>query len=180
MKNRDQLIELSDEELMVEFKLASHDAFVILYERYAPRAFGFIKSRIKSVEKSEDILQEVFLKLHRFKGKFDASQPFIPWFFTLCRNTLLDASRIEKHQKDLSESILHESEISTPNYSDPIEENGLQILTFLNANEREILTLRYEEDLPFNKVAKITGLSASNVRKIASRAIEKLRGGNRV
>lgn len=175
MRNRGELSELSDEELMVEFKLANYDAFLILYERYAPRAFGFIKSRVGSVERAEDILQEVFFKLHRFKEKFDASQPFIPWFFTLCRNTLLDFNRIEKRQMEASKNLLQESEISFSHSPEAVGQQDFSIIESLNLKEREVLTLRYEEDLPFKKVAKLTGLSASNVRKIASRAIEKLR-----
>lgn len=175
MKNRGELTELSDEELMVEFKLANYDAFLILYERYAPRALGFIKSKVSSVEKAEDILQEVFFKLHRFKEKFDSSQPFIPWFFTLCRNTLFDFNRIEKRQREASENLLQETQTSFFHSPETVGQQDLSLLEALNVKEREVLTLRYEEDLPFKKVAKLTGLSASNVRKIASRAIEKLR-----
>ena len=123
----------------------------------------------------EDIFQESFLKLCKQRKKYSPEFPFLPWFFTLCRNTMLDALKVKRSTEvpvtlDELEAITAQSEFTAEasvQYS--------RYLDSLNGREREILELHFIQDMPFRAVAQRLGMTGSGVRKVSSRAVEKLR-----
>lgn len=166
--------ELSDEELMSRYKLGEAEAFQELYGRYSSKIYGFAIRRLGRGGAAEDVFQETFLRLHRFRGRYDPSLPFVPWIFTITRNAVTDHLR-KRGIQDRQQSELQQV------YEEPLEEGeavGKDLkegLGILSAREREVLILRLQEDLPFDQVAAKLGMSAANARQIVSRAIKKLK-----
>ena len=72
------MLESSDSELMDRYARGSADAFDQLFDRYDHRIFGFFIARARCPERAADLHQEVFLKLHRFRDRFDPARPFGP------------------------------------------------------------------------------------------------------
>jgi len=172
----DTLEELSDEELMSSYRLGEGRAFEVLYRRYSSKIYGFIVKRVGKGAVADDIFQEVFLRLHRFRGRYNETLPFLPWVFTITRNTLIDHERKRSGQERREAEIQGELEQLVAEESDHEESrNVADALRDLTPRERDVLTMRMEGELSFNEVAAALGTSATNARQIASRALKKLR-----
>src|SRR5262245_39811564 len=97
---------MTDEELMRRYAFEADEAsFAALYHRYAGRLYGYLKSRLPSESDRDAVFQEVFLKLHASRKKFQRELPFSPWFFTIARNTATDHLRTLKHREKPSETL---------------------------------------------------------------------------
>jgi DNA-directed RNA polymerase specialized sigma24 family protein len=146
-------------------------AFRELYRRYAPRVYGFLSGRMQNRTEASDVFQSTWLRLHRYRDRFDPTFLFQPWLFTIARNTLMDHFR--KTKASPAEE-LHENELTGG--TGPVGSvSDLPELDRLEPTQREALRLRYKEDLPFDEIAKRLQTSPVNVRQIVSRAIRKLR-----
>ena len=168
--------ELSDEQLMESFRLGDPDAFDVLYRRHSARVFGYLRKRVLNEQLAQDIFQDTFLKVHRYRARYDCTQPFAGWLFTLCRNSMIDAIRSQGRM--IFDSIDNLPDQSYDQIDNP-DHVSIELLTqCLTAREQEVIRMRYEQDLSFSGIAANLGLSLTNVRKIASRAIKRLRGGD--
>lgn len=179
--SEENLADLEDEELMELYQSGHSEAFGALYRRHAGRLFGFILKRVADRGLAEELLQETFLKVHRFRDRYNPSFPFVAWAFTLCRNTLIDHRRKTLKTKE-SERELKELG-DTESLGDFVELNKSGersalidgYLGSLSRREREVLSLHYEEGFTLHEIALRINLSAANVRQISSRAIRKLK-----
>ena len=97
--------ELTDEEAMARFQKGDPWAFDLLLERYNRGVLRFIMKMIgsrgtlqRAPTQAEDLLQEVFLKVIENKKKYDSSQKFTTWLYTLTRNRCIDYLRSENHR----------------------------------------------------------------------------------
>ncbi len=84
-----ELKDRSDEELMTLYQSGDYMAFECLYERHSGRVFQYLKGKVEG-EVAKDLLQETFLKVHRARAQYQPQYPFLPWLFTVARNSLND------------------------------------------------------------------------------------------
>lgn len=70
--------ELSDETLMAAYRDGDAVAFEELFRRYESRAYGFFLKRTASPERAQDLYQELFLRVHRARDRYDPARPFCP------------------------------------------------------------------------------------------------------
>jgi RNA polymerase sigma-70 factor (ECF subfamily) len=167
-----ELNDLADEELMTAYQLGNDRAFSMLYSRYSAKVYGFLKGRLHDQGAVDDVFQATFLKLHSARSRYNASFPFAPWLFTICRNALLDFFRKKaRNQEDLNEVAI--SLVVVEEKPEPI---AVPDFSALPNTQRQALELRYGSDLPFEEIAKRLETSPANVRQLVSRAIRKLRG----
>ena len=170
----------SDERIMVLYQNGDYAAFTELYQRYAKRVYGFIHSKITSLEDSADLTQTVFLKVHHSRSRYSDKYPFVSWVFTITRNILIDHYR---KKKDSPLSLEKEWFLVDPS---SIKEDENELLTqaktaieTLNREQRGILSLRFDEGLSFDEISQKLGLSPQTVRKRVSRLLQKLREGRK-
>ena len=165
------LLGLSDEELMLQYKLGNSDAFNLLYERHATKVYGYLVKKLYSKSQAQDVFQDTFLKLHKFRNRYDASFPFLPWLFTVCRNSMVDYLRRVGRDRELEAEVGSSvnSDLSMPQ---PDQSPQLERLT---AKEGAVVELHYLQGYSFEEVATHLKIKPSNARKISSRAIQKLR-----
>ncbi len=160
----------SDEELMLEFARGGQECFAVLYKRYSSRVYGYLKRRLG--EAAEEAFQESFLRMVKARSSFNNQYSFSPWLFSIVHNCMVDSLRKATGRKKLTER-LYENPLpeETPDMSDKLN----TILDSLSERDRRVLQLHFMEDLSFNTVASRMGLTAANVRQIASRVIRRLR-----
>jgi len=172
-EENDKIERLSDEELMSRYKLGEYPAFEELYRRHSGRVYGFILKRIKSRERSEELFQESFLRLHRNRSRYNDSLPFLPWLFTIARSAMIDGVRADARSQRTQQSFTEQN--LTELQAVPVSiDLGIQSLS---SREKEAVELRYGSDLDFNAIAAKLNTSSTNVRQIVSRAVKKLRAG---
>lgn len=158
---------------MLGYKLGDPEAFDALYKRHAGRMYGYLRRRVSSAERADDVFQETLLRLHRNRSKYDHTKSFLPWLFTLCHNTLVDHVRKLKAWEQacaggegIGQALLHPDERAA---------SLGEIYHRLSAEEQRVLSLRFAQDLPFKDIAMKLDIEPTSARKIASRAIVRLR-----
>lgn len=166
----DNLDDLTDEELMRVYQSGNSIAFEILYRRHSPKVFGFLRLKLGNGPIAEDVLQASFLKLHASRSHYDPSFSFLPWLFTICRSVLLDHLRKEARARHEYNSELIQN---TPAFETPA---ACVEVDSLAPKQRQIIEMRYREDLSFEEIARRIQTSPANVRQIVSRALKILRG----
>lgn len=160
----------SDEELMIAYQLGKADAFEELYQRYSGRVLGYLRRKASSEALAKDLFQATFLKVHRYRSRYNASLPFAPWLFTICRNELLDSL---KKSSVKNETLMAEVEEPLPSMTT----SDLDVdLSSLPEAQRRALEFRYSQDFSFEEIAASLKTSPANARQLVSRAIRSLRG----
>ena len=167
----------TDEQLMERYKNGSMLAFETLYGRHKAKVYGYLSKRVQSRFDRDEIQQNVFLKLHRSRHRYNSSLPFLPWLFTICRNVMIDFLR----SKDAKEGRLIQDNGIIDTLSEAKKEaSEIDALTpamvKLNEDQKEAIRMRYGEDFSFEEIAERLNTSVPNARKIISRAVQKIRG----
>ncbi len=152
------------------------EAFEILYGRHRSRVFGFLMSKLGSRNEAEDVFQMTFAKLHKSRHQYRQDIPFLPWIFTMARNTMIDHIRKKgTHDKHISVSAeavaAHAAQDPAPA---PIQ-SAFAELSKLTESQRQVLELRFDQGLTFAEIAEQMQTTADNTRQILSRAVRKLR-----
>lgn len=168
-----------DSLLMERYARGDAAAFDELFQRYERRAFGFFLRRSRSPERVADLLQELFLRIHRFRAGFDGRHRFSPWFFELARNVWHDElRRLHRLREDSLDGLPGEPE-ALRNASFEAQagarEQVAQLLGVLAPAQRAVLVGAAVEGLTYPELAARLGGSVPALRQVASRAVRRLR-----
>jgi len=160
----------TDEELMRAYCAGSEDAFGLLYEKYSPMVWAYLRKRIRPSER-EDLYQKIWRKLHE-KRPLYKDQPFAPWFFVLMRHQLIDEYRSldRKDFRDIKDKLI-ESVYATEEAPPDLDE----ILQTLPLESQELIRKYYIDGITYEDLEKETGLSQMNLRQRLSRAMRHIR-----
>ncbi len=165
----------TDEKLMVLYQDGDLGAFEELYNRYTSKVYAYLRKRLQRNDAVEDLFQKVFLKVHENRDKYNPELLFAPWLFVITRNILIDWYR---RKKDVAveniEFLLDGQEREVDAGDQDLDIKAM--IQKLPENYRQMVELRYLEELDFEDIAKKLNIKESNVRKIVSRGVIKLRG----
>lgn len=168
----------SDEALMALYVDGDFKAFDVLYDRYESRAYAFFLRRTGSPERARDLFQDLFLKIHRYRDRYERGRPFAPWFFQVARRLLIDDVRRAHrgHEVEFEEERPQTANSNPdPMLASPAAEHVLSALSALSAEERRIVIASKVEGVRYDELGVRVGKSTIAVRKIASRAVQKVR-----
>jgi RNA polymerase sigma-70 factor, ECF subfamily len=180
-----------DEELVSNYLRGEKAAFHTLFRRYKNGIWGLVRHFFKNKERSEEVFQEVFLKLLEKLKNFDGEGPFRSWFYTLCRNHCIDRLRHQLRRPETSESNLRGNEdgpptlvLNTPSreplpdlqaYDRELAALLDEALDKLPQEQRETFLLKERGGLTFEEIAKLTEVSVNTVKSRMRYALESLR-----
>lgn len=168
--------DVPDETLMARYADGDGEAFEELFRRYEPRAYAFFVRRTGSPERAQDLYQELFLRIHRARDRYDSSRPFTPWFFQIANRLLVDDLRraFRSHEVSLEDREPHSpregSEAVVAN-----REHVAQLLDGLSPEERYVVLSAKVEGIGYPELAEHLGKSVDAVKKMASRTLQRLR-----
>jgi RNA polymerase sigma-70 factor (ECF subfamily) len=158
------------------------EIFAELYEEFLPKIFRYIRYRVNSEEVTEDLTSTVFEKaLTNFERYSAEKATFSTWIFSIAHNVVIDHYRTQARRPALS---LEKAEIEVPS-REPLPEDTLErieereklrgCISRLPDEEQEIIALKFGSGLNNRQIARIMGLSESNVGTRLYRAVRKLR-----
>ncbi len=168
---------LSDETLMARYAKGDGGAFEVLFERYERRAYAFFLRRTGSPERAQDLYQELFLRVHQARDRFDPTRPFSPWLFQIAARLLVD-----DHRRAFRSREVPIDERDVPSRQQMAErvvgdrEQVDRLLGGLSAEERFVVLSAKVEGRGYAELAEQLGKSVEAVRKLASRALRRLEG----
>ncbi len=91
-----------DVELMLRVRDGDNEAFAELFARYNDRVQGVITYLMGNAGATEDLTQEVFMRVHRARRNYIASAKFSTWLFTIVNNVVLNARRTLSRRREVS------------------------------------------------------------------------------
>ena len=163
-------------ELYERFRQGDKDAFETLVLCYRQSLMLFINRFVGDIDTSEDIAEDVFVKLLIKKPRYKGMASFKTWLFTVGRNLSLDYLRkhcrvapVETHWQESGASVEEgflQSERKRSLY---------RALNALPDDEKLLMQLIYIEDLGYNHAEKILGVSKSKLYPLARKAKETLK-----
>ena len=162
--------------LMTAVREGDHEAFGELERALRGRAYQVARSLVGSREDAMELCQEAFLKVFRARRSYDPSQPFLPWFHRILRNTCF--SFLRKHRRLKKRSLTrvdadgeeHDFEVvdARPGPAEGVEtteraELLRRALERLSARDREILALRQFQELSYKEIARTLDIPEGTV-----------------
>lgn len=168
-------------ELVKLAKNGEANAFGELYDLFANKIFKFIKLKIQNPEEAEDVLQEVFIKAYKGLGKLKLEDlNFNAWLYRVASNTINDKFR-KKYRTpeivnidetfDIADKYSLQEEVQVKS-----DMESLQIVfNKLPELYKQVLELRFIEEMSLEEIAKILNKSNLSIRLIQFRALKKVR-----
>ena len=162
---------MTDEELVVCYAQGNNAAFDTLLGRYKSSVYSYIYYIVQDKELAEDIFQETFVKVIVTikQGGYTENGKFKAWIMRIAHNLVIDSFRQERSENTISND---EVEVDLFNNRDLCEEtiedslvrrqvlsDVRKLVKHLPDNQREVLEMRYYQDLSFKEIADLTGVS---------------------
>ncbi len=168
--------ELTDEELMLKYQKGDAEAFLVLYARLSSKVYGYLIAKVRNREKANDILQEVFVKIHKTKHLYSKEFKLLPWVFTMTKHLVIDDIRKNKNEKlqvDIQNLELASEQQDT--LKNDLIEDLKPALRGIAPNQRVAIEMRYYDEKSFDEIAKILDTNSENVRQLISRGIKRVK-----
>jgi RNA polymerase sigma-70 factor (family 1) len=171
---------IAEEALIRELKNNSIKAFDGIYQMYAKRLYCFCLQYTKSVEDSEEIVQDVFLKLWNIRNHIRLEESVSALLFTIAKNHLINASRTRINSPIYEDYVAHQESLTTNDVMQHIEYEEFvrklkRAMSKLPKSQQEILRLSKFEQLSNKEVAKKLSLSEQTVKNQLSLGLKVLR-----
>jgi RNA polymerase sigma-70 factor (ECF subfamily) len=173
-----------EENLIDEAKNGDAGSFGKLYNHYVAPIYRFIYVKVDAREVCEDLTHEVFLSawqnLHRYKSR---GFPFSSWLYQIARNRVIDYYRLKRVHLSIETAELTKTEFVQSNDPDPNRmldtqlniQEVKQLIKTLNADQQDVLIMKFIEGMSHAEIAKAMNKSAGAVRLIQHRAINELK-----
>lgn len=134
----------------------------------------FIESKIPNKEGAQDILQDVFVKVHLNLDQLKDSSKLTSWIYQITRNAVADYYRKESANSKLDGHVLPEDENEEPLYTSLSECINSKI-DQLPKDEHRAIVLTYFKNSSQRELAELLGLSYSGIKSRVQRTREKLK-----
>ncbi|MFQ6035358.1 MAG: RNA polymerase sigma factor [Sedimentisphaerales bacterium] len=164
-------MDLNSEARLVEAAQNGHlDSFGVLYERYYNPMVALAYSLLADRNLAEDAAQESFVVACRDLSNLKSKEKFSPWLAGICRNIARQMLRAKGKVVTLNVSASAENENKKDNWTDTIR----QAIWKLPASDRELIVLRYYNNMPYEQIAQILDISIQAVNGRLIRAKRKI------
>ncbi len=161
---------------------SSHDQFLRHYHDHKDKLFNYLMVRLGfNRPQAEDLLMDIVLKAYENFGKFNPEKgSFSTWIFTVAHNHLVNHWRDDAKRKTTSLDKLEEggytaASIEAEDRVSPVIQNEKieKVLNLMSDTEKEIITLRYLQDLEFSEIAEVLNKKEGTIRTSLSRAMRR-------
>jgi RNA polymerase sigma-70 factor (ECF subfamily) len=168
-------------QLISKAKQGEAGAFGEIYDNFAQRIFKYVRIKVQNRQEAEDILQEIFIKAYKGLGSLSMENlNFSAWLYKVAGNTIndyfrkiyrrpeilsIDESFDLSDGKSLEKEIVEKSDLDT----------ARKAFKKLPPLYKQVLELRFLQDMSLNEVAKILNKSNLSVRLVQYRALKKVK-----
>jgi RNA polymerase sigma-70 factor (ECF subfamily) len=171
----------SDERLMELVKAGKEKAFEELFERYKKKIHYYFYRMLNSdTDLADDFLQDLFMKIIEKPELFSQEKKFSTWIYTMASNMCKNQYRRTSIHKEVKtenslEHLYKEEETISINIDKKLFESKLKgEIASLDEENREILVLRFQENLPIKEISIIVNLPEGTIKSRLFYTIKKL------
>ena len=162
---------MTDEALVELYAHGNNSAFDVLLNRYKKSIHSYIFYLVRNQDLADDIFQDTFLKVIMTikQGRYTDNGKFKAWITRIAHNLIIDNFRQERNENTISNDevevdLLNDMRLCDTNIEDEMVQeqvyNDIKKLVYhLPENQREVLEMRFYQDMSFKEIADITGVS---------------------
>ena len=180
----------SDEVLMLRYKDGDLSAFEVIIEKHQQPLFSFVYRFCNDYHQSQDLVQDVFLRLVKTSKQYEPKAKFTTYLYTIAHNVCIDHLRRRKRRNNVSLSDPVDQENQTTledtmkderanpqrDFEQKSFEQALhQAVENLPAEQREVFLLREQQNLAFDEIARIVGCLPSTAKSRMRYALQNIR-----
>jgi len=168
----------SDNEVMEAVRDGKVEKLAILFERHQVMLYNFFLRLTGNRSASEDLVQDVFIRILKYRAGYQGQSKFAVWMFQIARNAHIDHLRKQRGDLPLDEQF------AEPAAREPRPEVRLEAeqdialirraLDLLPWKKREILMLSRFQDLKLREIADLLGCQVGTVKAQVHRALKEL------
>lgn len=173
-----------DAQLMLQVRAGSEEAFNKLVERYQDKVQGIITHLMGGTAFSEDLTQDVFLRVYRARKSYAVEAKFSTWLFTIVNNVVSNARRGLGRRRETSletnfdliqrsgGNVRERQVVSSPNYHAEVTETSTIVrgcINRLSDRQRAAVELCDIQGLSYSRVAKAIGTSPDAAKSLIHR-----------
>ena len=164
-----------DETSLVSSAQRNPAEFAALYDRYFRQVYHYMYSRIGSAAEAEDLTAQTFLAALETLPRYHHRGHFAAWLFTIARNKARDFYRTGMPPIPLDENHPDKADdpLSQVIQTDQVEQLA-NLIRKLDADEQDLLRLRYVADLSFAEIGVCLGRKEDTVKKTFYRLLARL------
>ncbi len=164
-----------DEDVMLQVRSGEVEMLGVLFDRYQSPLFNFYSKMTQDRTVSEDLVQEVFLRILRYRQTYRPGTTFRTWMYQIARNT-----RIDQVRKTRPETPFVSEPVAPTSLSDSAQQQQeaamlQRALMHLPEDKREILILSRFQELKYDEIARLLGCEVGAVKVRVHRALQQLR-----
>jgi len=177
-----------DAQLMLRVREGDDTSFALLLERHRGPVVHFLYRMIQNQAVSEELAQEVFLRVYRSRATYEPTAKFTTWLFRIATHVALNSIRDRKKEKgheSLDEEMLDGLERQVADRQQTVEQEMVhevkvrevrQAIEALPAKQRAAVLMHKYEGLDYAQIAVVLSCSESAIKSLLFRAYESLRG----
>jgi RNA polymerase sigma-70 factor, ECF subfamily len=169
-----------DAELMVRVRAGDDHSFALLLERHRTPVVHFLYRMVQNRPASEELAQEVFLRVYRSRSRYEPTAKFTTWLFRIATHAALNWIRNgkkEKGQESLTQDLVADRQPNAEQellYQVKLREVR-QAIEELPAKQRAAVMMHKYQELEYSQIASALECSESAVKSLLFRAYETLR-----
>ena len=176
-----------DAQLMLRVRQGDDTSFGMLLERHRGPVVHFLYRMVQNQAVSEELAQEVFLRVYRSRETYEPTAKFTTWLFRIATHVALNSIRDRKKEKgheSLDEEMLDGLERQVADRQPTVEQQMVhevkrrevrQAIEALPAKQRAAVLMHKYEGLDYAQIAKVLSCSESAIKSLLFRAYETLR-----
>jgi len=170
---------MTDEAIMEAVKDGDLQQMSLLFDRYHKRIFNFLARMTMDRDVAEDLTQNVFMRLIKYRTSYRHGLRFQSWIYQVSRNVFSDHYQANKNKSSNFIDVEKVSDVVADRDEtmdqDEREELLHRSLAMLDDEQREVLVLTRFQQLKYEEVAVIMETTVANIKVKVHRAIAKLR-----
>lgn len=173
--------QLSDKELVANIQASrnEHKSFELLIERHQEKLYSSIRRMTKDHEDTDDVLQNVFLKVWKYLKDFDGRSSFYTWIYRIAYNETID--QLNRNKKHFHQNLSDEHVQRGQALNDIAVLEAKEIESKLNAaldtlptKQRYVFNMKYFENKKYTEISQITGTSIGSLKASYFHAVKKI------
>lgn len=169
--------QLYEQTLVMRCQLGDEGAYRELVDRFSPRLRYFLNKRLRHPDRADDLLQEVWLDVFRQLPRLNDARAFTAWVYQIARGKALLDLRKNGRMPQPTENLESLASADEPVFSAEDAQRVHAGLDRLNDEQREVLLLRFLEELSYEQIGRVIGCPVGTVRSrlhYAKRALARL------
>jgi RNA polymerase sigma-70 factor (ECF subfamily) len=165
---------ISDDELVKLIETDSNKGFEVLIQIYQQRIYRLIRRMVGSHEETDDLIQEVFIRVYRSIHKFKKNSSLYTWIYRIATNETINYLKKSKRIKYVDSNIALTIKDTVHMETKTVLNQLYLAIDKLPPKQMEIFKMRYFDEMKYEEISEILGTSVGALKASYHHAVKKI------